>query len=187
MNDSTICLANNYCFNFPYGGKVFQILENVYNFQELNPMNKTDMPEESSWTFYFEEFLLQNEQEMVMSCDETLNSCVHYSRSSIAKKASFFKDDQAKKVRFKKRKTKGIVIDDSLEDTASSPLSSPKVSSYIDQAKIKNKNKNKKTLLVSEKVGTYEEENTRMVGSNMELKKRGLCLVPLSSLANYLS
>ncbi|KAI3673786.1 hypothetical protein L6452_39916 [Arctium lappa] len=137
-------------------------------------------PEESSWTSYFEEFLCQknddHDQDMIMnSCDhETLNSIVS-DAASIVKKAVCIRDDDdhyhAKKLRLiNKRKNKGSVImidddDDSLEDTASSPVNSPK-----------------------EKVGTCEEENKRKVlNPNMELKKRGLCLVPLSSLANYLS
>ncbi|KAJ9568006.1 hypothetical protein OSB04_003972 [Centaurea solstitialis] len=80
-----------------------------------------------------------------------------------------------------------MIDDDSLEDTASSPINSPKQAAYFDR--VKSKSKNGKTLHNSkEKDGTFEEENKRRVlNPNMELKKRGLCLVPLSSLANYLS
>ncbi|XP_076910858.1 vascular-related unknown protein 4-like [Bidens hawaiensis] len=152
------------------------------SFQHM-PMIKDEEPEESSWTFYFEEFLWQNDQKVIMSCNETLNSLVSdVNSSSIVKKAVCFHDDQTKKPKSKKRKNK-VIIDDSLEDTASSPSSGPSVT-YFDQVKIKNT----KTLHVSEeKVGMCEEHNKRSVGSNMELKKRGLCLAPLSSLANYLS
>ncbi|KAI3820537.1 hypothetical protein L1987_08085 [Smallanthus sonchifolius] len=158
----------------------------MQSFQET-PMNKDEESEESSWTFYFEEFLWQNDQKVIMNCNETLNSLAPDAiSSSIIKKAACFQDDQTKKPMFKKRKNKGVIIDDSLEDTASSPLSCSKVT-YFDQVKIKNKNK--KTLHISEeKVGTCEEEiNKIMVSSNIELKKRGLCLAPLSSFANYLS
>ncbi|KAK1407043.1 hypothetical protein QVD17_38653 [Tagetes erecta] len=156
------------------------------NFQET-PMNNIDEePEESSWTFYFEEFLWQNDQKMIMSCNETLNSLApDATSSSMIKKAACFQDDQTKKLTLKKRKNKGVVIDDSLEDTASSPLSGAKVT-YFDQVEINSKNK--KTLHMSEeKVVTCEDQNKIMVSSNMELRKRGLCLAPLSSLANYLS
>ncbi|KAI3688547.1 hypothetical protein L2E82_46191 [Cichorium intybus] len=153
------------------------------NFQET-PLNEADEQEESSWTFYFEEFLWQNDHEIIMSCDETLNSRVPVVASSaINKKDVCIPDGQAKKLRFKKRKTIGVMIDDSLEDTASSPVCSPKVA-YFDQVKIKNKH-NKVLDIYEEKVGFVEEGNKRKINSNMELKKRGLCLVPLSSLANY--
>ncbi|KAI3686233.1 hypothetical protein L1987_79907 [Smallanthus sonchifolius] len=155
------------------------------SFQET-PMNKDEEEsEESSWTFYFEEFLWQNDQKVIMNCNETLNSLApDASSSSVVKKAACFQDDQTKKLSLKKRKNKGVIIDDSLEDTASSPLSGSKVT-YFDQVKIKNK----KTLHISEeKVGSCEEEIKKiLVSSNIELKKRGLCLAPLSSLANYLS
>ncbi|KAL8243413.1 hypothetical protein R6Q59_009671 [Mikania micrantha] len=152
------------------------------NFQET-PMDKHEESEESSWTFYFEEFLWQNDQKVIMNCDETLYPMLpDATSSSMIKKAACFQDDETKKLRFKKRKNKAV-IDDSLEDTASSPLSGSKVT-YFDEVKIKNK----KTLHISEeKVGTCEEQTKRRVVSNMELKKMGLCLAPLSSLANYLS
>ncbi|GJY55793.1 lysine-specific demethylase [Tanacetum coccineum] len=134
------------------------------NFQD-SPLNKEEEPEESSWTFYFEELLWQNDQEMVMSCNEKLSSFVSDAASSvIVKKSACIEDDQVEKLRFKKRKIKEVMLDDSLEDTASSPLSSPK-----------------------EKVDTCDEINKIRANANMELKKRGLCLVPLSSLVNYLS
>nr|XP_043639622.1 vascular-related unknown protein 1-like [Erigeron canadensis] len=154
----------------------------MQNFQETH-MNKADEPEESSWTYYFDEFVCKNDHDIIMSSsNETLNSLIPDATSAVVKKTSCFRDDQLKRLSFKKRKTEGVVIDDSLEDTASSPLSSPKVT-YFNQVKIKNK----KTLHASEeKVGKIEEQNKRKAISNLELKKRGLCLVPLSALANYL-
>lgn len=100
------------------------------SFQETT-MNKGDEPEESTWTFYFEEFMWQNDQgqEMVMGCDESVNSLGPDSAcSAIVKRTNCIQDGEAKKMRYKKRKTNTMMIDDSLEDTASSPLSSPKVS-----------------------------------------------------------
>ncbi|KAL4566827.1 hypothetical protein LXL04_030952 [Taraxacum kok-saghyz] len=159
------------------------------NFQETS-MNEADddQQEESSWTCYFEEFLWQNDQDMIMNCDDqTLNSGIpHVASSKINKiEAVCIQNDQDKKLRFKKRKTVGVIVDDSLEDTASSPVCSPKVA-YFDQVKIRNKN-NKVLDIYEEKISFCEEGNKRKVNPNMELKKRGLCLVPLSSLANYLS
>ncbi|PWA92447.1 hypothetical protein CTI12_AA079160 [Artemisia annua] len=154
------------------------------NFQD-STLNKEEEPEESSWTFYFEELLWQNDQEMIMSCNEKLNSFVSDAASSvIVKKSACIEDDQAEKLRSKKRKTMEVMLDDSLEDTASSPLSSPKQVTYFDRVTFKNT----KTLHVSEeKVYTCDEINKIKANANMELKKRGLCLVPLSSLVNYLS
>lgn len=98
------------------------------SFQETPMSYNDEEPEESSWTFYFEEFLWQNDQKMIMSCNETLNSLApDATSSSMIKKAACFQDDHTKKLRLKKRKNKGVIIDDSLEDTASSPLSGAKV------------------------------------------------------------
>jgi hypothetical protein len=87
-------------------------------------------PEESGWTVYFEDFLVNNNQEHMTSryCSsrfETSNSVVSDAASLIGKKKSMVKS--SKRLSFKKRKTIGALVDDALEDTASSPLSSPKV------------------------------------------------------------
>ncbi|KAL3612614.1 hypothetical protein D5086_003638 [Populus alba] len=71
---------------------------------------------------------------------------------------------------FKKRRTKGTLVDDALEDTASSPANSPK-----DEAS------------ASKQVDKRSDFGFIGGGSdNAALKKKGLCLVPLSMVVNYL-
>ncbi|XP_024992065.1 vascular-related unknown protein 1-like [Cynara cardunculus var. scolymus] len=102
---------------------------------------------------------------------------------------------------FKKtsRRTREILYDDSLEDTASSPVNSPKVGSQqmgFNQIKVDDIIQNS-----LEKGGGFdghlqlqkrEDQSREMVfdqdnnNGNTDLRKRGLCLVPLSMLANYI-
>ncbi|KAJ8555989.1 hypothetical protein K7X08_022747 [Anisodus acutangulus] len=76
-------------------------------------------------------------------------------------------------------------VDDDLEDTASSPVNSPKVS-YMDEFFIKSQkgksparilegkgNSSGQTMTSGLNVSTKENDRT-------ELKKKGLCLVPIS-------
>nr|XP_027062658.1 vascular-related unknown protein 4-like isoform X2 [Coffea arabica] len=76
-----------------------------------------------------------------------------------------------KNLSFKRRKAKASAVlnDHDLEDTASSPANSPK-------ANVCRKNS------TAEEAGSaaHEEKNNQS-----ELKKRGLCLVPVSTLTNY--
>lgn len=103
-----------------------------------------DNPEESGWTMYFEDFWANN-KEHNNSTISFSSSCYDYksssdlvsdAASSVGKKS--IDNDKAecfplakktcKKLSFKKRKTTGgLILDDALEDTASSPVNSPKV------------------------------------------------------------
>ncbi|KAM7504144.1 hypothetical protein LguiB_003048 [Lonicera macranthoides] len=158
-------------------------------------------PEESSWTFYFEDFLCDNyndnddvDYDQQTNCN---NSMVSDAESSAVKKVGdngFCWDTNCKKLSFKKRKTKGaIVVDDALEDTASSPVNSPKVG-YFNQPDTNRKEK--EIMDISQEKGDIcgvlpADERSHKFGidggdgDHTELKKRGLCLVPLSTLANY--
>ncbi|KAA8526952.1 hypothetical protein F0562_008819 [Nyssa sinensis] len=95
-----------------------------------------DSREESSWTFYFEDFLCNKNEDKSLSSGHESPSLVSDASSSAAKKitnnnlqlAGFCLDKSCKKLSFKERKsTKGALVDDPLEDTASSPVNSPKV------------------------------------------------------------
>nr|CAD1819163.1 unnamed protein product [Ananas comosus var. bracteatus] len=84
-----------------------------HNYNELSQ----SFSEESSWTMYIEEFIMASEMES-SSIDGALES------SSIISDASCNKI----KLMLKKRKMWGkLEDDDPLEDTASSPVNSPKV------------------------------------------------------------
>ncbi|TYJ05521.1 hypothetical protein E1A91_A12G169700v1 [Gossypium mustelinum] len=138
-------------------------------------ISKDDSVEESGWTAYFEDFSNHQQQKDSYSysfdCDSSL-----ISDAATAWKSPHNIDHHhhvfPKKLRFKKTRTKEIYEeDDSLEDTASSPVNSPKGKETATDIQIEEENKLK---------FRYGKNDCT------ELNKRGLCLVPFSMLANYL-
>ncbi|XP_042041517.1 vascular-related unknown protein 1-like isoform X4 [Salvia splendens] len=124
--------------------------------------------EESGWTQYLEDF----------SC----NRDSFISSSSMVSDAAWNgSSDTIKQLNLKKlnrRRKNTYEYDDALEDTASSPVHSPK-----------GQQSNSKNFLKPER----EERNTKNIvidnetsDQYMELRKRGLCLVPMSALINYI-
>lgn len=101
----------------------------------------SESPEESGWTTYFEDFFNNRnieDQECTMSftgVDHSSSSLVSDAASLPAKKLAdngqageFPMNKSGNKSSFKKRKKiKTALVDDTLEDTASSPVNSPKV------------------------------------------------------------
>ncbi|XP_071723874.1 vascular-related unknown protein 4-like [Rutidosis leptorrhynchoides] len=99
-----------------------------------------------------------------------------------------------RRLSFKKRKSsfnnnnRRIFIDDDLEDTASSPVASPKICNMMMKTnqldEIITKRKENVMSISQENVGSiqHESEGER---DRTDLKKRGLCLVPLALVANY--
>lgn len=92
--------------------------------------------EESGWTMYFDDFF--NQQNTENSCfssvlESSLISDAAFSTAKYNKVADneqvmgFSQEKRRDRLSFKKRKTKVVVVDDDLEDTASSPAHSPKV------------------------------------------------------------
>ncbi|XP_038686754.1 vascular-related unknown protein 4-like isoform X2 [Tripterygium wilfordii] len=137
--------------------------------------------EESGWTMYFEDFFnnKNNNEESSFSfedhdhcCTESSSLVLSDAASSVTKRFAcndlqdvvgmpiMEKRSFSRSLSFKKRKIdEGGLVDDALEDTASSPANSPK-----------EKGSNSRNSDVS----------------CTELKKRGLCLVPLSMVLNHL-
>nr|CAD1819253.1 unnamed protein product [Ananas comosus var. bracteatus] len=139
-----------------------------HNYNELSQ----SFSEESSWTMYIEEFIMASEMEISSSIDGALES------SSIISDASCNKI----KLMLKKRKMWGkLEDDDPLEDTASSPVNSPKVCDVN-----KMKKDDRRMMFQEEEVGCGKDmvDELGIVGSTTnectELKKMGLCVVPLS-------
>lgn len=86
-----------------------------------------DCSEESGWTAYFEDFSRDREHSFSNYSFGT-SSLVSDAASSAAWKNSSQNDLKIpKRLCFKKTRTKVISVEDSLEDTASSPVNSPKV------------------------------------------------------------
>lgn len=92
--------------------------------------NTPHSPEESSWTMYFQGF---NENEHTSFSSSPFEKTHHHSSlashaSSLAPQELSSYHDSRKKPR---RKLIGVAVDDELEDTASSPVNSPKVREFL--------------------------------------------------------
>lgn len=85
----------------------------------------SECPEESGWTAYLEDFSNHREHSSSSSFDSS--SLVSDAASCAAWKNVHNNLKIPKRLNFKKTRTKIISVDDSLEDTASSPVNSPKV------------------------------------------------------------
>uniref|UniRef100_A0A6N2MED1 Uncharacterized protein n=1 Tax=Salix viminalis TaxID=40686 RepID=A0A6N2MED1_SALVM len=178
-----------------------------------------DSSEESGWTMYFDDLFAQNNgddqdndqyEQGSLSYDQDGNSSLVSDAASLVLKKSAGDDhgeeqvggipiDNKKSFRnslsFKKRRTKGALIDDSLEDTASSPVNSPKVydGMMINQYRRNTNQKDNMEISLDEGSGSKQQVDKRsdfdFLGGevdNTALKKKGLCLVPLSMVVNYL-
>ncbi|KAL0000907.1 hypothetical protein SO802_014688 [Lithocarpus litseifolius] len=161
----------------------------------LTSKERTSEPaEESGWTMYFEDLLANNNNEYNYSSSGLESPSLVSDAASLAGKGyeSIERDwglamvkSSSKRLSFKKRKAKGALVDEALEDTASSPVNSPKVCNLdeMDMNAIRNNN----TGISQEKtsVSGQIDERSGRDSDCTELKKRGLCLVPLSMLVNY--
>ncbi|MED6142896.1 hypothetical protein PIB30_001663 [Stylosanthes scabra] len=121
-----------------------------------------------------------------------------YSRATVVVDAS---PNLPKKLCFKKSITRTKQIsqdhDDSLEDTASSPLNSPKVGDLTNSTEIIDGSTSMGKELISSSehnldLKRHDDNNEELNLNNKsidecttDLKKRGLCLVPFSMLVNY--
>ncbi|KAF3320830.1 hypothetical protein FCM35_KLT14964 [Carex littledalei] len=162
--------------------------------------------EESSWTTYFEYFLASEEKKRGDSTAAT--------SSSLSLLSSAENDDAApgnsvvsdavscaaelpliggglaalsgtcKTVKVKKRRVRGLLDEDPLEDTASSPVNSPKVSDLF-QLELSSPNQvspsRRDTRMVPKETEILQGKGEECT----ELQKRGLCLVPVCMLLNY--
>ncbi|KAK7402033.1 hypothetical protein VNO78_13977 [Psophocarpus tetragonolobus] len=163
--------------------------------------------EESGWTSYFED--LSNGIEHQSYCSSLGGSSLlsdaascaackftHHNHS-VSYPSSVRLRDSSNKLPSKKTRTQQISDDDPLEDTASSPVNSPKlggskISTKIDDQLDVSTSSGKGYRFNSKKhypkLQTDECDinfNGNNVECNTDLKKKGLCLVPLSMLVNY--
>ncbi|KAK9284853.1 hypothetical protein L1049_024033 [Liquidambar formosana] len=159
-------------------------------------------PEESGWTSYFEDFSNNREHSYCSSYGTTslvsdAASCVAWKISDKNRAISCspsMETSPKQELNFRQRKAKEIYHDDSLEDTASSPVNSPKVSD-LKQMDInpRKADDNMDSSLGKGGVSDHEESQPQKNEMNFngknndcsELRKRGLCLVPLSMLVKY--
>ncbi|KAK2350962.1 protein disulfide-isomerase 5-4 [Trifolium repens] len=158
--------------------------------------------DESSWTKYFEDLFNNDHNNNIDDYNDQKYSVNSFSAFDDAF-SSLVSDDAAnplpygknlaensqggveyiKRLSFKKRK-KIItsLVDDDLEDTASSPINSPKIFKAKEKEDIH---------FYQEKGHTLGEKDERKevgfsISDHTELNKKGLCLVPMSMVMNYL-
>ncbi|CAI8592763.1 unnamed protein product [Vicia faba] len=161
--------------------------------------NTNYQAEESGWTSYFEDFSKHIEPSY---CSSSLggSSLVSDAASCAAWKFSHKNHvtnspNLSKKLSMKKTRTKHISHDDSLEDTASSPVNSPRVTGMNSREMMSRKIEDQ--FDVSRGKGFKSERYPKVEtndcdinfnGKNVDctgLEKKGLCLVPMSMLVNY--
>ncbi|CAL2254511.1 unnamed protein product [Prunus armeniaca] len=158
-----------------------------------------ESPEESSWTMYLEDFLTSNnddgddgERSSFSSYGYENSSIISDAASAVTRKLSAINGevlgfDNRSSFEFDRRKTKEDLLDDALEDTASSPVFN------LNQSDVRPTQQNNNTdISYTEKgsaSGLVDERNELgFIGrenDSTDLKKRGLCLVPFSMVANY--
>ncbi|XP_078157160.1 vascular-related unknown protein 1-like [Carex rostrata] len=171
----------------------------------VNTSITTSESEESSWTTYFEYFLASEEKKRgdTAATSSSLSLLSSAEHDDVAPGNSVVSDAAScaaelpligggfaalsgacKNVKVKKRRVRGLFDEDPLEDTASSPVNSPKVSDLF-QLELSSPNQ-----VISSRRDTrmLPKESEILQGKGeecTELQKRGLCLVPMSMLLNY--
>ncbi|KAI4334107.1 hypothetical protein L6164_018839 [Bauhinia variegata] len=159
----------------------------------MSANEKLTCAQDSGWTAYFED--LSNNMEDGSSYSLGGSSMVSDAASCAAWKFSHSNHavsppNPPKKLSFKKKRTKHILKDDPLEDTASSPVNSPKVGDQLNSNKMISR-KIDDQLDGSMGKGFTSDDYSELPTDDhknlycTDLKKRGLCLVPLSMLVNY--
>ncbi|KAL5978368.1 hypothetical protein ACLOJK_029485 [Asimina triloba] len=168
------------------------------------PSYSSSHDQESGWTKYFEDFPQEENEEFSdhgpcggsSSMASDAASSVGWKLNCRVQSSSALlpaPDQRFRKSSFKKR-SGGVLGDDPLEDTASSPVNSPKISDLQKKGmKVIRKDDDRSN---GQEVGSgscsksqaeLERDELGLVGNDCtELKKRGLCLVPLSMLVNFL-
>ncbi|KAH0755051.1 hypothetical protein KY290_025321 [Solanum tuberosum] len=162
---------------------------------ETNYDDVDHAPEESGWTTYLEDFSMkQRENNYSSSSDHDNNSFGSPSLlSDAASHAAWKQNSQSpmsgspflKRLNLKKQKRNNKISDPDLEDTASSPVNSPKVSNFK-QMDINYRTENSSGQF--QEMKRVERNNKSFDGKDnngyIELKKKGLCLVPWSMIVN---
>ncbi|CAL1406972.1 unnamed protein product [Linum trigynum] len=187
--------------------------------------------EESGWTSYFEDFCADKEAEISLCSSSSMVSdasslpnrhppaAARNNNSYLPYSGNYSTLELPKKLSFKKRRGGRDNIpgycnfnyhDDSLEDTASSPVNSPKVSDLRKMEMMNSRRttcndgynpfgttslgniKGRRSSCLEQEQMVVDDDGMMDFDSNSkndectELKKKGLCLVPLSMLLNYI-
>ncbi|XP_010544257.1 PREDICTED: uncharacterized protein LOC104816923 [Tarenaya hassleriana] len=159
--------------------------------------------EESSWTMYFEEDHddddeVETEEGSFYYDDSSMISDAASPVGIVAKQIGHRNCNRAKRRRIVRRQCQdgeakqgeaSLACGD-LEDTASSPSNSPKICNMLNEMENDTRQESTKDITTKEKECAAEARSTiegvAHEELSMELKKRGLCLVPMSMLSIYL-
>ncbi|KAG7537954.1 hypothetical protein ISN44_As13g017940 [Arabidopsis suecica] len=143
-------------------------------------------PEESSWTMYFEDFFEASPS--IVDVGDCSSSSVSDAASFVAtKKTLHVSKQEGSNLDIKRTRNREIPFGrrHDLEDTASSPSHSPNVYSMMN---LQDNNTRHGGGIVGD--DTHNEKRDSAVqnqgGLSIDLKKKGLCLVPLSMVTNFL-
>ncbi|KAE8679126.1 Electron transfer flavoprotein alpha isoform 1 [Hibiscus syriacus] len=157
---------------------------------------ENESPEESSWTMYLQDFSNNNNDTIDVNDNGSILSHTDHRSSSLIPDAAcsaagrhvFGAALDHKKRRIKRPSSSGFV-DRDLEDTATSPANSPEVYDLVNKF---DQQKNAMGISQGIKGGASGKINDELMSFdggedvNNELKKKGLCLVPLSMVVHYL-
>ncbi|OWM88740.1 vascular-related unknown protein 1-like [Punica granatum] len=159
---------------------------------------------ESSWTPYIVDFLIHNDNFQERSCSLSPGSGDdEYRSSTIVSDAAAMKFSNGNSgwqggspkriLNLRKRKTKEeFLVDEALEDTASSPNNSPKICGFKRPDIYSKKRDDQYSTM--EKGNVSEQANDEKNGAmsnrecdhqSTELKRKGLRLVPVSTVVKY--
>ncbi|KAF8094080.1 hypothetical protein N665_0370s0015 [Sinapis alba] len=159
----------------------------------------SDHQEESGWTTYLEDFSKQYRTHREDSDHQDKSSCslLGVSPSLVSDAATdaissrSFPVKFSSKLKFGKARTKKICEDDSLEDTASSRLIALSQSERIQTPPRKHDDYVSSSFVMRNTRGIEDHlvenliEGNNSNDNNMDLRSRGLCVVPISMLANF--
>ncbi|CAN8301883.1 unnamed protein product [Cochlearia groenlandica] len=146
--------------------------------------------EESTWTMYFEDFFEAGSSNIVDAGDFTSSSAVSDAMSFAATtKKTVHVSEQEGFNKYDNKRTRNREIPFGrhydLEDTASSPSRSPNVYSMMN---LLDNNTRSGGSVVGEDTNDVEGGSAKQnkSGISIDLKKKGLCLVPMSMVTNFL-
>ncbi|KAL2943753.1 hypothetical protein RDABS01_032100 [Bienertia sinuspersici] len=168
----------------------YSMSSNNYPSQSLTsrPDNSS---EESGWTVYFEDFIANNRDNIDNSIAEEQEHAYSFSYSgyqnSLLNSDAAFRNKVGSSKLVSKKVTTKKFVDQELEDTASSPCHSPKVN---DLKQLYMKSKELGTQGVCQEKGQtsqHADEGINMGFLETQLRRKGLCLVPMSTLINNLT
>ncbi|EOA12755.1 hypothetical protein CARUB_v10028479mg [Capsella rubella] len=153
---------------------------------ETTTFTDDQAPEESSWTMYFEDFFEASSS--IVDVGDCSSSSISDAASFVATKKTLNVSKQHGSINysmnFKRTRNREIPFGrhhHDLEDTASSPSHSPNVNSMMNL--LDNNTRHGGCLVCDD---TINEKRESAVENQVDLKKKGLCLVPLSMVTNYL-